>query len=254
MRKRIVAGNWKMNMGHADGLLLASSVIEDVKKEPLLPGVIVVLAPSYIHLKEVVALTVGTDNVFVAAQNCHWEKNGAYTGEVSPDMLASLCVKYVIVGHSERRSMFGETNEILKMKVDAVLSAGLIPIFCVGETLNERKSEIHFTIVKNQLLDSLFHLPESQMPNIVIAYEPVWAIGTGLNASADQAQEMHLYIRTVIGEKYGSKIAESVSILYGGSCKPDNAESLFACADVDGGLIGGASLKAPDFLRIVKKA
>jgi triosephosphate isomerase len=187
----------------------------------------------------------------LGAQNCSNKESGAYTGEVSVDMLKSVGVNYVIIGHSERREYFKETNQQLAEKVNLALKSGMTPIFCCGETLEQREKGIHIDFVNSQLTESLFHLSESEFLKVVIAYEPIWAIGTGVTASTAQAQEMHEKIRTHLRSKYG-KAADSVSILYGGSCKPDNAKELFACKDVDGGLIGGASLKARDFIDIIK--
>ena len=188
----------------------------------------------------------------IAAQNCHQEMSGAYTGEISAAMLADLGLDYVILGHSERRAYNGENNALLAKKVDTTLSQNLKVIYCCGETLEERKSGVHFDLVANQIKEGVFHLDAEAMKNIVIAYEPVWAIGTGETATSAQAQEMHAHIRTVLTDKYGANLAESTSILYGGSCKPSNAEDLFSQSDVDGGLIGGASLKAEDFISIIK--
>ncbi len=247
MRKQIVAGNWKMNKTLQEGIDLCKSIIaltSSTSRE-------VIVSAPYIHLATLVNTCKGT-NVKVAAQNCHHEISGAFTGEISTAMLVDLKVEYVIIGHSERRAYNGETNELLAKKVDAALSQGLKVIYCFGETLEERKSNIHFDLVKQQITEGLFHLDASVMGNIVLAYEPVWAIGTGETATSDQAQEMHAHIRTVLTEKYGSETAENTSVLYGGSCKPANAKELFSQTDVDGGLIGGASLNAEDFVAIIK--
>lgn len=247
MRKQIVAGNWKMNKTLTEGKALCSSIIElleETTKE-------VIIGAPYIHLASLVEVTKGT-NVKIAAQNCHQELSGAYTGEISAAMLADLGLEYVILGHSERRAYNGENNSLLASKVNTALSQGLKVIYCCGETLEERKSNIHFDIVEKQIEEALFHLDVDAMQSIVIAYEPVWAIGTGETATSDQAQEMHAHIRKVLAAKYGKEIAENTSILYGGSCKPSNAVELFSQTDVDGGLIGGASLKAEDFISIIK--
>jgi len=247
MRKQIVAGNWKMNKNLQEGIDLCKSIIaltSEVTRE-------VIISAPYIHLASLVDLCKGT-NVKVAAQNCHHKQSGAYTGEVSTAMLADLGLDYVIVGHSERRAFNAETNSLLAEKVDAALSQNLKVIYCFGETLEERKSNVHFDLVRTQITEGIFHLTAEQMTKVVLAYEPVWAIGTGETASSEQAQEMHAHIRQVITSKYGSKVAHNTSILYGGSCKPSNAADLFSQTDVDGGLIGGASLKATDFVSIIK--
>ena len=249
MRKKIVAGNWKMNNSFNRGIELATEINKLVRKQDD-HDVTVILAPPYIHLPEVSRI-IDKDVVSVAAQNCAAEPKGAFTGEVSAKMIKSTGAEFVILGHSERRQYYGETNEILKQKVVRALENSLTPIFCIGELLNEREAEKHFEVVKSQLAEALFELPVNQFSKIVIAYEPVWAIGTGVTASPSQAQEMHSFIRKTIAEKYGDEMANSVSILYGGSCKPSNAKELFANEDVDGGLIGGASLQAEDFFAII---
>lgn len=249
-RRKIVAGNWKMNKNYHEGLELISEALYMVKDE-LHKEVITVFCTPYIHLNSIAKLVNAESNCFVGAQNCHQEKSGAYTGEISANMLSSVGVKYVILGHSERRAYFKEDESLLAKKVDIALSENLIPIFCIGELLEERESEKHFDIVKSQIEKSLFHLSANEFKNIVLAYEPVWAIGTGKTASAEQAQEMHAFIRSILANKYGSDVAESTSILYGGSCNPSNAATLFSQKDIDGGLIGGASLKSRDFTDIV---
>ncbi|RYU57532.1 triose-phosphate isomerase [Methylolobus aquaticus] len=247
MRKKIVAGNWKMNKTLQEGVALAQTVEQMASA---LSGVAqVVVAPPFLHLTEVKKVL---KTVSIAAQNCAAESSGAYTGEVSAAMLKSAGIEYVILGHSERRAYYGETDAILAKKVDLALANRLTPIFCCGEVLSEREQNLHLGVVKTQLADALFHLSAEQFSRIVIAYEPVWAIGTGVTATSDQAQEMHHYIRGVLAEKYGAAVANEISILYGGSCKPSNAGELFANPDVDGGLIGGASLEAGDFIGIVK--
>jgi triosephosphate isomerase len=247
MRKKIVAGNWKMNKTLQEGVALGQAV--EQMAAALAGGVQVIVAPSFLHLTEVKKVL---KSVAVAAQNCAAEDSGAYTGEVSAAMLKSAGIEYVILGHSERRAYYGETDAILAKKVQLALDNGLTPIFCCGEVLSEREENRHLGVVKTQLADALFSLSADQFARIVIAYEPVWAIGTGVTASAAQAQEMHHYIRGVLAEKYGEAVANVTSILYGGSCKPSNAGELFANPDVDGGLIGGASLDASDFIGIVK--
>lgn len=249
MRKKIVAGNWKMNKTLNEGITLAKEVSDQVKAAGR-KDVTVVIGTPFIHLAEA-NKTIDQSVVAVAAQNCATEVSGAYTGEISAAMIASTGSKYVILGHSERRSYYGETDAILVKKVERALENNLEVIFCIGEVLAEREAEKHFDVVKSQLTHGLFNLSADQFAHIVIAYEPVWAIGTGKTATAEQAQEIHAYIRSVIADKYGKTIADNTSILYGGSCNPKNAKELFSNADVDGGLIGGASLKADDFLAIV---
>ena len=249
MRKKIVAGNWKMNKTLQEGVELAKEVNSKVKAAKA-TGVTVVIGTPFIHLSEVSKI-VDPASVQVSAQNCATEVSGAYTGEVSAAMIASTGAKYVILGHSERRSYYGETDAILVKKVERALENKLEVIFCVGEVLAERESNKHFEVVKSQLENGLFNLSADQFSHIVIAYEPVWAIGTGKTATSAQAQEMHAFIRGVLAEKYGKEVANNTSILYGGSCNAKNADELFANPDVDGGLIGGASLKADDFLAII---
>ncbi len=246
MRKHIVAGNWKMNTTLQKGLELAKNVNTQISGN----DVIVVLCSPFIHLSEVSKI-INKDALFLGAQNCADKENGAYTGEVSAAMIKSTGASYVIIGHSERRAYYGETNEILATKVKLALQYELTPIFCIGEVLEEREAEEHFNVVKTQLNEGLVDLSDENFSKIVIAYEPVWAIGTGKTATPDQAQEMHKIIRDHIADSYGQKIAEGTSILYGGSCKPSNAGDLFTNPDVDGGLIGGASLNAEDFMGIV---
>jgi triosephosphate isomerase (TIM) len=251
MRKKIVAGNWKMNNTYSDGLKLVSEITNMVADE-VSGDALVIIAPPFVHLSSVGQMTAAYPRMRLAAQNCSSEVSGAFTGEVSVPMLRSVGVEYVITGHSERRLYFGETNGMLRKKVDLCLQHELVPIYCCGETLEQRNSSLHFDTVKTQLEESLFHLNDKQLAAVVIAYEPVWAIGTGLTATPQQAQEMHGFIRSVVEGAYGKAVAESVSILYGGSCNAKNAAELFAGPDVDGGLIGGASLKSRDFVDIVK--
>ena len=246
MRKKIVAGNWKMNTLLKDGMELAKSV-EKLEKEKS-SDALVIIAPPFTHLSEVRQLI---ENVKLSAQDCASQPSGAYTGEVSPEMLVSSGVEYVIIGHSERRAYYNEDNELLNKKVKLALSAGLKPIYCCGEVLEERETGKLFDVVKEQLKVGLKDLTTDEISQVIIAYEPVWAIGTGVVASPDQAQEMHKFIRDLLVELFDAQVAEEMSILYGGSCKPSNAEVLFANPDVDGGLIGGASLNAEDFIAIV---
>ncbi len=250
MRKKIAAGNWKMNTTIEEGLKLASEV-SNMAKDEVNSDVEVILGVPFTHLSQVQNVLKGTE-VKVSAQNCHQEDSGAFTGEVSSVMLDAMNVPYVILGHSERREFFGEDNALLAKKVDAALKHNLKPIFCCGEKLEVREKNDHFDLVSKQVSEALFQLTADEMKKVVIAYEPVWAIGTGVTASADQAQEMHAHIRKLLEEKYGDGLAREISILYGGSVKPGNAKELFSCEDVDGGLVGGASLKSRDFVDIAK--
>jgi len=249
MRKKIVAGNWKMNMELAEGLKLAESVDTYFRSKP--SKVEVVLCTPYIHLAGVSQI-LREGKVCLGAQNCASEPSGAYTGEISPAMILSAGAGYVIIGHSERRSYYHEDNTILNKKTKLALSTGLKVIFCCGEVLGERESGKYFEVVKNQIENGLFNIPAEEMRNVVVAYEPVWAIGTGLTATPEQAQDMHQFIRGLFSEKYGKEIADNLTILYGGSCKPSNAAEIFSKPDVDGGLIGGAALKKDDFTAIVE--
>lgn len=249
MRKRIVAGNWKMNKTLKEGIELAKKIeLQVEKQEDKSTGVIIGL--PFIHLSEVSKI-VNHKLISIAAQNCASEPRGAFTGEVSAEMIKSTGIEYVIIGHSERRSYFNEDNKTLNQKVKLALENGLKPIFCIGEHIDERKQEKQFDVVNKQLSEGLFELNGEEFGEIIIAYEPVWAIGTGETATPGQAQEMHKYIRKLITEAYNQEIADNTTILYGGSCKPSNAQELFANPDVDGGLIGGASLKAEDFIEII---
>ncbi|APS40643.1 triose-phosphate isomerase [Salegentibacter sp. T436] len=247
MRKKIVAGNWKMNNDLAETQELLSHLKMQLVKEPQAE---VMVAPAFTNLYSAFQGLKDTP-VQVVAQNMHQAENGAYTGEVSAKMLKSIGVDTVILGHSERRAHFGETNDILAEKVNAALKNEMRIIFCFGEELADRKSDKHFDLVAKQLRESLYQISDSDWKNVVLAYEPVWAIGTGETASPEQAQEMHAFIRKNIVEKFNDEIAQNVSILYGGSVKPANAKEIFAKEDVDGGLIGGASLKAVDFVEII---
>lgn len=249
MRKKIIAGNWKMNNNFEQGLKLATEVTQMVKDE-VNAEVIVVLCAPYVHLSALSKIVSG--KVKLGAQNCHQKKSGAFTGEVSAEMLKSIGVEYVILGHSERREYFKEADDLLASKVDIVLENNLNPIFCIGETLKEREAGIHFKVIHDQIEKALFHLSAENFSKIVLAYEPVWAIGTGVTASTEQAQEVHADIRAFLTQKYGKEIADNTTIQYGGSCNPSNAPDLFGCADIDGGLIGGASLEARKFVDVVK--
>jgi len=251
MRKKIVAGNWKMNLDYNEGLSLFSEITNMIKDEITGHQEAVVCSP-FIHLHSLVQMAKGYAKISVGAQNAHQAESGAYTGEISAKMIHSVGAAYVILGHSERRQYFGETNELLAKKTDTALKHSLKPIFCIGETLQEREANVHFDIIKSQLAEGVFHLDEDQFSKLVLAYEPVWAIGTGVTASSEQAQEIHAFIRKEIAAKYNQTVADNTTILYGGSCNPKNAPELFAQPDIDGGLIGGASLKSRDFVDILK--
>jgi triosephosphate isomerase len=250
MRKKIVAGNWKMNMNLEEGLKFAGSVNSYFKEKPSGKAEVVLCTP-FIHLAGVAEI-LKDGKISAGAQNCASEASGAFTGEVSAAMVKSTGAQYVIIGHSERRTYYHETDSVLLKKTSLAIKAGLKVIFCCGEVKEEREAGIHTEVVKRQLTDGLFSLPSDAMANVIIAYEPVWAIGTGLTATPQQAQEMHHYIRSLLNEKFGKECAEKMTILYGGSCKPSNAAELFSLPDVDGGLIGGASLKLEDFTAIVE--
>jgi len=251
MRKKIVAGNWKMNKTLEEANILASEVkgmIEDEVKD----GTVVILCTPSLFLLPTKNILGANSKISVGAQNCSEHESGAYTGEISAAMLKSAKIPYVILGHSERRQYFGETGTLLAKKVDIALKHNLTPIFCCGEPLDVRESNGHEALVKKQVEESLFHMDAASIQKVVIAYEPVWAIGTGKTASAQQAQDMHAVIRKHLASKYGNSIADSISILYGGSVNAANAKELFACPDVDGGLVGGASLKSREFTEIAK--
>jgi len=249
MRKNIVAGNWKMNNTLQEGVALAKDLAKALEGKSVKCDV--VIGTPFIHLATV-ASSIDTSKVAVAAQNCADKVSGAYTGEVSAAMVASTGAAYVILGHSERRAYYGETDAILKEKVLLALANNLTPIFCIGEVLEEREADKHFEVVKSQIEGALFNLSAEDFGKIVLAYEPVWAIGTGKTATSDQAQEMHAFIRKVLVDKYGAAVANETSILYGGSCNAGNAKELFANPDVDGGLIGGASLGVDKFMPIIE--
>lgn len=250
MRQKIVAGNWKMNKTLEEASMLTAEVMRLLAAEAIHTAEVVLCTP-FLYLTNIKAQVAGS-GIQLAAQNCSEHEWGAYTGEISAAMIMSIGVPYVIVGHSERRQYFGETHKILAAKVDQALAHGLTPIFCCGEPLEIREAGTHEQLVKSQVEESLFHLSPEAIQKTVIAYEPVWAIGTGKTATSQQAQDMHAVIRTHLAAKYGQPAAEEISILYGGSVKADNAKELFACPDVDGGLVGGASLKSREFVEIVK--
>ena len=246
MRKKIVAGNWKMNKNLQEGVALAKELTEVVKN----PNCGVIICTPFIHLASVAEI-VKDSAIELGAENCADKEKGAYTGEVSAEMVMSTGAQWVILGHSERREYYNETPEILKEKVQLALANGLKVLFCIGETLEEREANKQNEVVKAELAGSVFNLSAEEWKNIVIAYEPIWAIGTGKTATAEQAEEIHAYIRSCVAEVYGQEVADDTTILYGGSCKASNAPELFAKPDIDGGLIGGASLKAADFKGII---
>lgn len=251
MRKKIVAGNWKMNLDYQQGISLFSEIVNMAKDEVIGKQQVIVCSP-FIHLYGISQLAKGVDKVSTGAQNIYQEESGAYTGEVSAAQVKSTGAEYVILGHSERRAYFHEDDDTLAKKADVALKNGLLPIFCIGETQEERESGRYFEVIKTQLANGIFHLSNDDFAKVILAYEPVWAIGTGLTASPEQAQEVHAFIRNEIAGKYNRDIADDTTILYGGSCNPKNAPDLFSQADIDGGLIGGASLKSRDFTDIVK--
>jgi len=250
MRNKIVAGNWKMNKTYKETKVLVKDLMKQVKGVKL-TDTRVIIAPPFTNLQKASKMTKDC-KIEVAAQNMHQAESGAYTGEISADMLKSIHVETVILGHSERREYFGETNELLAKKVDTALAHGMEVIYCFGEVLEDRKSGNHFKVVEEQIKKGLFHLTSEDWKKVILAYEPVWAIGTGETASPEQAQEMHAFVRELVAQRYISDVAEQVSILYGGSVKPGNAKEIFSKEDVDGGLIGGAALNADDFTAIIK--
>ena len=252
MRKKIVAGNWKMNL--LDEEVIQYIVDFNSKKNNIESDAEIIILPASIYLDTMISMPDW--DIKIGAQNCSEHDNGAFTGEISATMLRDFDydnenLHYCLVGHSERRAYFKETNKVLSEKVNRLIENGLKPIYCCGEELADRKNENHFDLVKSQIEEGLFHLKEDELKKVVIAYEPVWAIGTGETASSNQAQEMHAYIRNLVQDKYGKEVSDSISILYGGSCKPDNAQELFNQPDIDGGLIGGASLKVDSFIQII---
>jgi triosephosphate isomerase (TIM) len=249
MRKKIIAGNWKMNKSFDDAMALTSEVVNMINDE-YTGSALTVLIPPFLYVNSVSRMVKG--NVYSGAQNCHQEVSGAFTGEISAAMIKSCGAEYVIIGHSERRQYFGETNALLAKKVDAALANNLTAIYCCGETLEEREANKHFDVLKSQINEGLFHLTNEQMQHVVVAYEPVWAIGTGKTASTAQAQEVHAFIRNLLKEKFGALVSENVTIQYGGSVKADNAFELFSAPDIDGALVGGAALQSRSFVDIVK--
>lgn len=250
MRKKIVAGNWKMNKNLQESKNFLQELTEKYRHDD---SVEVLVFPSFVALDAANKLLQGS-GIGLGAQNCHDQDSGAFTGEVSAEMLLSAGCKYVLVGHSERRSIFNEDYSFLENKTKSVLKEGMTPVFCIGEKLEERESDQHFNTVEKQLQSSLFSLSKAEFSKLVLAYEPVWAIGTGKTATSEQVQEMHSFIREKVADKYGKDTAESIRILYGGSCKASNASELFSNKDVDGGLIGGASLKVDDFQSLIEIA
>jgi triosephosphate isomerase (TIM) len=249
MRKKIVAGNWKMNKEFQDAEDLMFEIVDELTEKGSGDTDVIICTP-YVYLE--MSSDIAAENGFmVGAQNLSQFESGAYTGEISASMLHSMGITHSILGHSERRTYFGETDKIIAAKIDITLKYGMIPIYCCGEVLAERQAEKHFDVVRHQVSEALFHLGKEAISQIIIAYEPVWAIGTGVTASSAQAQEMHAFIRSLLTEKYGHEVSDEISILYGGSCNAQNAAELFANPDVDGGLIGGAALKAADFVTIV---
>jgi triosephosphate isomerase (TIM) len=246
MRRKIVAGNWKMNKNLQQGLELIDQIIATSSPE----NVLKIIACPFIHITSAVEKLKNRNDFAVAAQNCHQMESGAFTGETSAEMVSSTGAKYVIIGHSERRQYFNETSAILTQKVNIALANNLIPIFCIGESQEDRNANTHLEFVRQQMKETIFNLSIQDFNKIIIAYEPIWAIGTGVTATSHQAQGMHNFIRSEINKKYGKEVSENTSILYGGSCNAENAKELFSCIDVDGGLIGGASLKAKDFIAI----
>ncbi len=249
MRKKIIAANWKMNLTYTEAMTLTDTLV-DTSFE-LSPAEIILAAP-FVYLHDLVGRIQSQPSFSIAAQNCSSEDKGAFTGEVSAAMLASIGTEFVIIGHSERRTIYGENDALISKKLKIALSNGLIPVFCCGEDLQQRQSNNHFNRVEEQLNNGLFSLEISLVSKCIIAYEPVWAIGTGVTASSDQAQEMHAFIRTKIKSKYNASVAELIPVLYGGSVTSKNSTELFSCADVDGALVGGASLKAVEFLSIIQ--
>ncbi len=251
MRNKIVAGNWKMNLLKEEAQSLTAELIGMIKDEVSRP-VNVILFPPFLYINALIQQCNVESRIQIGAQNCSNNSSGAFTGEVAAPMLASLGCKYVLVGHSERRSYYGENNRSCASKIDIALHHNISPIYCIEETLKERESNIHFTVIQKQLEEGIFHLSKEKFSNCILAYEPVWAIGTGKTASPDQAQEIHHFIRKAIEKKYGSDVAANTTLLYGGSCNDQNAKELFNLPDVDGGLIGGASLKSRSFMNIIK--
>ena len=249
MRKKVIAANWKMNLTYTEAMTLTDTLVDSSFE---LSRAEVILAAPFVYLHDLVGRIQSKPSFSIAAQNCSSEEKGAFTGEISASMLVSIGTEFVIIGHSERRTIFGENDALIAKKLKVALAYGLIPIFCCGEDLQQRNSSNHFNKVEEQLNNGLFSLDIALVSKCIIAYEPVWAIGTGVTASTDQAQEMHAFIRTKLKDKYNASIAELIPILYGGSVTSKNSAELFSCTDVDGGLVGGASLKAVEFLSIIQ--
>jgi triosephosphate isomerase len=251
MRRKVIAGNWKMNTGIEEGTKLAKEINAYLSKNKLPSNKKVIISPPFTHLYPISKI-IDPSLIILSSQNCSYAENGAYTGEISVKMLKELGVKNVILGHSERRQYFKEDSEMLLKKIKMALKYDLDITFCVGETLEQRENKKHFDIIEQEIKETLFNLNEQEIKKIIIAYEPLWAIGTGKTATPDQAQEMHEFIRKIIKNKFCAKISDEISILYGGSVKPGNAKEIFGKKDVDGGLIGGAALKAADFIKIIE--
>lgn len=249
MRKKVIAGNWKMNLSVNRSVELVEGIISGISEIPA--NVDVIVCPSFVNLYPVI-LAVKDSNIMVGAQNMYFEESGAFTGEVSVEMLKAVGCEYVILGHSERRTIFKESDDVINLKVKKALENEITPIFCIGETLEERESGITFDVIENQIKKGLMDINIDSSESLIIAYEPVWAIGTGRTATPEQAQEVHSFIRSKIADIFSDGIAEKIIIQYGGSVKPDNAESLLSKNDIDGALVGGASLKANDFIEIIK--
>ncbi|MBL4625154.1 MAG: triose-phosphate isomerase [Flavobacteriales bacterium] len=252
MRKKIVAGNWKMNKLKNEAELLVKEVVNLLEDSDLSNEKRVIFSSPTLYLDKISQIIGGNEFISSCAQNIYFKSSGAYTGETSAQMIKFVGVEYTLVGHSERRAYFGEKNEVLSKKVSAALTQDISPIYCCGEQLEDRNLGNHFDVIQTQIKEGLFHLSKDEFKDVIVAYEPVWAIGTGETATSAQAQEIHAFIRSLVATKYGASTAENVTILYGGSCKPSNAKELFACPDVDGGLIGGASLVPEDFVKIIK--
>ena len=250
MRTPFIAGNWKMNLSPLEAQNLAQKMAEAFSN---IEGVDIAIAPTFLAIPSVTSSLEGS-RIFASAQNCHQNQNGAFTGEISAEMLRSVGCTYVILGHSERRQYFGESNQLISTKIQAAFRAGLLPILCVGETLEQRNAGEAFDVVRSQIMEALDGIPLDQLTSITIAYEPVWAIGTGVTASPEQAQEIHAYIRNLLSETYSTVVADSIRIQYGGSVKPQNAVSLLCQKDIDGALVGGASLDVDSFVAIVQAA
>lgn len=248
MRKNIVAGNWKMNKTLSEGIQLANELKESLAETKINCDVIII--PPFIHLASISQIISNT-NIKLGAQNCSKNNNGAFTGDISAEMVKSTGAQYVLIGHSERRQYHCEDSSVLSTKLSLALKEGLLPIYCFGEMLEDRENGNHFKVIQQQIEEVIYSFSTEDLSKIVLAYEPVWAIGTGKTASSDQAQEMHKFARSIIEKQYGIEIAQNISILYGGSCKPSNAKELFSNPDVDGGLIGGASLISTDFMGII---